>query len=45
MLEKLLDDISFRASDTPGAFNVSAAYVSERLEPIMHKEDLSRYIL
>ena len=45
VLEKLLDDISFRASDTPGAFNVSAAYVSERLEPIMHKEDLSRYIL
>lgn len=45
VLEKLLDDISFRASDTPGVFNVSAAYVSERLEPIMHKEDLSRYIL
>jgi ATP-dependent HslUV protease ATP-binding subunit HslU len=45
VLEKLLDDISFRASDTPGPFGVSAAYVKERLEPIMHKEDLSRYIL
>ncbi|OPZ60929.1 MAG: ATP-dependent protease ATPase subunit HslU [Deltaproteobacteria bacterium ADurb.Bin510] len=45
VLEKLLDDISFRASDTPGAFNVDAAYVEERLKPIMHKEDLSRYIL
>jgi ATP-dependent HslUV protease ATP-binding subunit HslU len=45
VLEKLLDDISFKSSDMAGKVTVSGSYVNERLEPIMSKEDLSRYIL
>jgi ATP-dependent HslUV protease ATP-binding subunit HslU len=45
VLEKLLDEISFESSDMAGNVSVDGGYVKERLEPIMSKEDLSRYIL
>jgi len=45
VMEKLLEDISFAAPDTRDRELVDARYVKEKLEPIMQKEDLSRYIL
>jgi len=45
VLEKLLEDISFRASDIKDAVTIDAIYVKDKLEPIMKKEDLTRYIL
>lgn len=45
VLEKLLEDISFEASEAAGKISIDAQYVSQRLDPIMQKEDLSRYIL
>ncbi len=45
VLEKLLEDISYEGADLSGTIEVNAEYVSERLGPIMQKEDLSRYIL
>ena len=45
VLEKLLDEISFEANDLAGEVVVDAEYVNRRLDPIMQKEDLSRYIL
>lgn len=45
VIEKLLDEISFGSSDLAGKVSISAEYVKQRLEPIMSKEDLSRYIL
>ncbi len=45
VLEKLLDEISFEANDLTGEVVVDADYVNKRLDPIMQKEDLSRYIL
>ncbi len=45
VLEKLLEEISFTASDISGAYTIDAAYVKERLGPIMQADDLSRYIL
>jgi len=45
VLEKLLEEISFDASDIKGRVDVDASYVNKRLDPIMQKEDLSRYIL
>jgi ATP-dependent HslUV protease ATP-binding subunit HslU len=45
VLEKLLEDISFDANDLSGEISVDAEYVNKRLDPIMQKEDLSRYIL
>lgn len=45
VIEKLLDEISFGSSDLAGKVSISAEYVNQRLEPIMSKEDLSRYIL
>lgn len=45
VLEKLLEDISFNATDLEGATVVDGKYVNTRLDPIMKKEDLSRYIL
>jgi ATP-dependent HslUV protease ATP-binding subunit HslU len=46
VLERLLDEISFSASDG-GARDlvIDVAYVRERLAPIVQDEDLSRYIL
>jgi len=46
VLERLLDDISFAAPEMRGKeVAIDAAYVRERLEPILMNEDLSRYIL
>jgi ATP-dependent HslUV protease ATP-binding subunit HslU len=46
VLERLLDEVSFAASDTPGRdIQVDAAYVRERLSELVKDEDLSRYIL
>ncbi|MGO8968269.1 MAG: ATP-dependent protease ATPase subunit HslU [Myxococcaceae bacterium] len=47
VLERLLDEVSFSASD-PGAprdEQVDAAYVRRRLAAVVEDEDLSRYIL
>ncbi len=46
VLEKLLEEVSFTASDRPGDHvRVDAAYVNERVAPLAHKGDLSRFIL
>ncbi|MBC6497296.1 MAG: ATP-dependent protease ATPase subunit HslU [Alphaproteobacteria bacterium GM7ARS4] len=45
LLEKVLEDISFRAGDTEGAFSVDKAYVRERLRDVVSEQDLSRFIL
>jgi len=46
IMEKLLDDISFRATDLTGTtFRVTRQYVDERLMDVLGNEDLSRYIL
>jgi len=46
MLERLLDQISFDASDKPGqSVTINKAYVDQQLGSIAKNEDLSRYIL
>jgi len=46
VMERLLEDISFRASDQAGeSIEVGAAYVDEHLGELAKDEDLSRYIL
>jgi ATP-dependent HslUV protease ATP-binding subunit HslU len=46
VLERLLEELSFNAPDmNDQAVNIDAAYVHERLDPILNNEDLSRYIL
>ncbi len=45
VLEKLLEDISFASKELEGSVVVDGAYVKQRLEPLMSREDLSRYIL
>ncbi len=46
LLERVLEDISFNASDCNGiALAVDAAYVQQQLGEIAEDEDLSRYIL
>ncbi|MCB5945236.1 ATP-dependent protease ATPase subunit HslU [Acidocella sp. KAb 2-4] len=46
VIEKLLEEISFSASDRPGeTVTVDAAYVNERVAPLAAKGDLSRFIL
>ena len=46
VLEKLLEDISFSASDRSGeTVHVSAATVKERVAPLAARGDLSRFIL
>ena len=46
VLERLLDEISFEASDKAGSeVLVTAEYVEERLGSLVQDEDLSRYIL
>jgi len=45
VIEKLLEDILFNAPDEGGKITITSAYVKEKLEAIMQKEDLSRYIL
>jgi len=46
VLEKLLEEISFTATDRAGeSVTVDAAYVAERVAPLAQKGDLSRFIL
>ena len=46
VLEKLLEEISFSASDRGGeTVTVDAAYVRERVAPLANQADLSRFIL
>ncbi len=46
VLERLLEEISFTASDRPGeAITIDAAYVRDRVAPLAAKGDLSRFIL
>ena len=46
VLEKLLDEISFSATDRAGeSIMVDAAYVNERVAPLAARGDLSRFIL
>ncbi len=46
VLEKLLEEISFTASDRGGeAITVDAAYVREKVAPLATQGDLSRFIL
>jgi len=46
VLERLLDEISFTATDRTGeTITVDAAYVNERVAPLAQKGDLSRFIL
>ena len=46
VLERVLEELSFNAPELNGnEINVDAAYVHQRLDPILKNEDLSRYIL
>ena len=46
VLERLLEEVSFSASDRKGdAVRVDAAYVMERVAPLAASADLSRFIL
>jgi len=46
IMEKLLEDVSFEASDLSGkTYVIDEAYVRGKLEEIVKNEDLSRYIL
>jgi ATP-dependent HslUV protease ATP-binding subunit HslU len=46
VLEKLLEEISFSASDRGGqTVTVDAAYVKEKVAPLAARGDLSRFIL
>ena len=46
VIERLLDQISFDAPEMGGhELTIDAAYVRERLEPILQDQDLSRFIL
>ena len=46
VLERLLEDISFTATDRAGeTISVDAAYVAEKVAPLAQKGDLSRFIL
>jgi ATP-dependent HslUV protease ATP-binding subunit HslU len=45
VLERVLDEIAFRAPEEGGSVTIDAAYVRERLESIAGNSDLSSYIL
>jgi len=46
IMEMLLEDISFNASDLKGtSIEITTEYVDERLKGIVQDQDLSRYIL
>ena len=46
VLERLLEDVSFHASDlTEKALHITANYVNEKLQELVKDEDLSSYIL
>lgn len=46
VMERLMEDISFDASDKSGEFyRIDQAYVDQHLEALIDNEDLSRFIL
>jgi ATP-dependent HslUV protease ATP-binding subunit HslU len=46
VMERLLERVSFEATDRPGSvLRIDAAYVDEHLDALAKDEDLSRYIL
>ena len=45
VMERLLDEVSFEASDAQSATVIDAAYVDDHLADIARNQDLSRYIL
>ncbi|WP_019023594.1 MULTISPECIES: ATP-dependent protease ATPase subunit HslU [unclassified Thioalkalivibrio] len=45
VLERLLQDVAYRAPDVDGAVIVDRRFVDERLGDLVENEDLSRYIL
>jgi ATP-dependent HslUV protease ATP-binding subunit HslU len=46
VMERLLDDVSFKATELGGqTVHIDAAYVNERLAELSRDEDLSRFIL
>ncbi len=46
LLEKLLEDLSFSASDiAPATITITPEYVNEKLEALVKNKDLSQYIL
>jgi len=45
VLERVLDEIAFRAPEEGGSITIDAAYVRERLDAIVGNADLSSYIL
>jgi ATP-dependent HslUV protease ATP-binding subunit HslU len=46
VMERLLETVSFDATDRPGStIRIDAAYVDEHLDKLVQDEDLSRYIL
>jgi ATP-dependent HslUV protease ATP-binding subunit HslU len=46
VMEKLLEEVSFNASETSGkVITIDAAYVNDRLDALAVNEDLSRYVL
>jgi ATP-dependent HslUV protease ATP-binding subunit HslU len=46
VIERLLEEISFTASDRPGtAVDISAAYVREQVGSLAKNSDLSKFIL
>lgn len=46
VIERMLEEISFSATDRPGeTITIDAAYVNERVAPLAAKGDLSRFIL
>jgi ATP-dependent HslUV protease ATP-binding subunit HslU len=46
VLERLVEELSFNAPELSGQeITIDAAYVHQRLDPIVKNEDLSRYIL
>jgi ATP-dependent HslUV protease ATP-binding subunit HslU len=46
VMEKVLEELMFTAPDLKGQeLIIDQAYVQEKLEPILHDDDLSRYIL
>jgi ATP-dependent HslUV protease ATP-binding subunit HslU len=46
VLERLLEGVSFDASERPGtALTIDASYVDQHLSHLAQDEDLSRYIL
>jgi ATP-dependent HslUV protease ATP-binding subunit HslU len=46
VMERVLDEISFEASDRSGqAMNIDAAYVNARISDLAKNTDLSKFIL